>query len=363
MSSESTSLTSGALVDAAKPALRRRAHDRVARKQGEHWLVGRVSIGSLAHNRPRRAQPAYPGAPSRRPCSRTSERGLVGGGTRGTRWQQQRGRAVRRSRTATSAAASDATPVVVWVLSALALTGVILVIGQWVDARLAEDDNATNNESHTPSSVGTDYGTVALKTCFQITFDVAMLLVPYVLLRHYAPHTLLYRHYLYVVFPLWVVSLQAQPLLKERLRVLLAGEVAPEVDDATKLAKLVAQAEADKAVQADAAAAKRKRRRRPPTSGDTAVNEGFIRGNTSLPPSTVRAQRLQPDSRGTGMDTAPWSSFQQEADQTVQFSSPLLDGGGGQVAAPPPSVIEPFEFSGKGGEAAPRHTDLSALMG
>jgi hypothetical protein len=290
--------------------------------------------------------------------------GLVGGGTRGGRGGSGHSDAVPSGSRApaTSAAASDATPVVVWVLSALALTGVFLVIGQWVDARLADDNNDTNNDGHTPSAVGTDYGTVALQTCFQIVFDVAMLLVPYVLLRHYAPHTLLYRHYLYVVFPLWVVSLQAQPLLKERLRVLLAGEVAPEVDDATKLAKLVAQAEADKA-QAEADAAKRKRRRRSATSGATAVTEGFIRGHTRAPPSTVRAQRLQPDSRGAGMDTAPWSSFQQEADQTVQFSSPLLDGGGGHVAASPPAVVEPFEFSGQGGEAAPRHTDLAALMG
>ena len=47
----------------------------------------------------------------------------------------------------------------------------------------------------------------------------------------------------------------------------------------------------------------------------------------------------------------------------MQFNSPLLDGGRGQVAAPSPTVIEPFEFSGQGGEAAPRHTDLEALMG
>lgn len=243
--------------------------------------------------------------------------------------------------------------------------GVFLVIGQWVDARLADDDDDSQppqvDTPETPSSVGTDYGTVALKTCFQIVFDVAMLLVPYVLLRHYAPHTLLYRYYLYVVFPLWVVSLQAQPFLKERLRVLLAGEVVPEVDDATKLAKLVAEAEMDKA-KAEAEAAKRKRRRRSATSGATAVTEGFIRGHTRLPSSPVRAQQLQPDSRGAGMDTAPWSSFQQEADHTVQFSSPLLDGGG-QTTAPPPAVVEPFEFSGQGGEAAPRHTDLAALMG
>ena len=280
--------------------------------------------------------------------------GHVGGGTRGGR-----GRESVPSRTQhASQNDSDVAPILVWVLSALALTGVFLVIGQWVDARLADEDDTTaqTDKGDDTSSVGNDYGTIVVKTVFQIIFDVTLLLVPYMLLRHYAPHTLLYRHYLYVVFPLWVVSLQAQPLLKERLRVLLAGEVAPEVDDATKLAALVAQAEADKA-QAEADAAKRKRRRRSATSGATAVTEGFIRGQTRLPPSTVRAQRLQPDSRGTGMDTAPWSSFQQEADQTVQFSSPLLDGGGGQVAAPPPSVIEPFEFSGKGGEAAPRHTD------
>lgn len=295
--------------------------------------------------------------------------GLVGGGTRGGRGGISSDAVSSGSRVSTtSEAASDATSVAVWVLSALALTGVFLVIGQWVDARLADDVNGSQPQvdtPDTPSSVGTDYGTVALKTCFQITFNVAMLLVPYVLLRHYAPHTLLYRHYLYVVFPLWVVSLHAQPLLKERLRVLLAGEVAPEVDDATKLATLVAQAEADKAVQADAEVAKRKRRRRSAASGATAVTEGFIRGHTRLPPSPVRAQRLQPDSRGAGMDTAPWSSFQQEADHTVQFSSPLLDGGegGGHVASPPPAVVEPFEFSGQGGEAAPRHTDLAALMG
>ena len=343
-------------VDAAKPALRRRAHDRVAGQQGGHRLVGRVSIGGLIYNRPRRAHPAYPGRLLRPPCSRIS-----GSGPRGGRHARGRGSSLPSSRVRSASETRRHTRVV-WALSALALTGVFLVIGQWVDARLAEDDNDANNDSHTPSAVGTDYGTVALQTCFQIVFDVAMLLVPYVLLRHYAPHTLLYRHYLYVVFPLWVVSLQAQPLLKERLRVLLAGEVVPEVDDAAKLTKLVAQAEADKA-QAEADEAKRKRRRRSATSGATAVTEGFIRGHTRLPPSTVRAQRLQPDSRGVGMDTAPWSSFQQEADQTVQFSSPLLDGGGGQVAAPPPSVIEPFEFSGKGGEAAPRHTDLSALMG
>lgn len=288
--------------------------------------------------------------------------GLVGGGTRGGRGS---GISTSLVTASSSETVSDAKHVVVWILSALALTSVFLVIGQWVDARLADDDEGQQqvDTSGASSSVGSDYGTVVLKTCFQIAFDVAMLLVPYVLLRHYAPHTLLYRHYLYVVFPLWVLSLQAQPLLKERMRVLLAGEVVSKVDDAAKLASLVAQAEADKA-KADAVADKRKRRRRSPVAGATDVTEGFIRDHTRAPPSTVRAQRLQPDSQGTGMmDTAPWSSFQQEADQTVQFSSPLLDGvnAGGRSHS---DVIEPFEFGGKGGgEAAPRHTDLTALIG
>ena len=285
--------------------------------------------------------------------------GHVGGGTRGGR-----GRESVPSRTQhASQNDSDIAPVLVWVVSALALTGVFLVIGQWVDARLADqnDTGAQPVKGDDTSIVGNDYGAIVVKTVFQIIFNVTLLLVPYMLLRHYAPYTLLYRHYLYVVFPLWVVSLQAQPLLKERLRVLLTGEVVPEVDDATKLTALVVQAEADK-VQAEAEATKR--RKRSATSSATAVTEGFIRGHTRSPPSSVRAQRLQPDSRGAGMNTAPWSSFQQEADQTVQFSSPLLDGGeGGHVAAPPSAVVEPFEFSGQGGEAAPRHTDLAALMG
>ena len=370
MSSESTSLDQRARVRSMLQNLRFAGARTTASqdsKAGTGWLGAFQSEASPTTALDALSQ-RTPGAAVATPVfAHQRAAGLVGGGTRGGGRGGSSSEAVSSGSRApaTSTAASDATPVVVWALSALALTGVFLVIGQWVDARLAEDDNDANNDSHTPSAVGTDYGTVALQTCFQIVFDVAMLLVPYVLLRHYAPHTLLYRHYLYVVFPLWVVSLQAQPLLKERLRVLLAGEVVPEVDDAAKLAKLVAQAEADKA-QAEADAAKqRKRRRRSATSGATAVTEGFIRGHTRLPPSTVRAQRLQPDSRGAGMDTAPWSSFQQEADQTVQFSSPLLDGGGGggQVAAPPPAVVEPFEFSGQGGEAAPRHTDLAALMG
>lgn len=369
MSSESTSLDQRARVRSMLQNLRfagARTTASQESKAGTGWLGAFQSEASPTTALDALSQ-RTPGAAVATPVfAHQRAAGLVGGGTRGGRGGSSSEAVPSGARaSASSAAASDATPVVVWVLSALALTGVFLVIGQWVDARLADDNNGTNNDSHTPSAVGTDYGTVALQTCFQIVFDVAMLLVPYVLLRHYAPHTLLYRHYLYVVFPLWVVSLQAQPLLKERLRVLLAGEVVPEVDDAAKLAKLVAQAEADKA-QAEADAAKqRKRRRRSATSGATAVTEGFIRGHTRLPPSAVRAQRLQPDSRGAGMDTAPWSSFQQEADQTVQFSSPLLDGGegGGQVAAPPPALVEPFEFSGQGGEAAPRHTDLAALMG
>ena len=373
MSSESTSLDQRARVRSMLQNLRFAGARTTASqdsKGGTGWLGAFQSEASPTTALDAPSQ-RTPGAAVAAPVF-THQRaaGLVGGGTRGGRGGSSSEALPSGSRVSTtSEAASDATSVVVWVLSALALTGVFLVIGQWVDARLADDDDGSQppqvDTPDTPSSVGTDYGTVALKTCFQIVFNVAMLLVPYLLLRHYAPHTLLYRHYLYVVFPLWVVSLQAQPLLKERLRVLLAGEFAPEVDDATKLAKLVAQAEADKA-QAEADAAKqRKRRRRSATSGATAVTEGFIRGHTRLPPSAVRAQRLQPDSRGTGMDTAPWSSFQQEADQTVQFSSPLLDGGegGGQVAAPPPAVVEPFEFSGQGGEAAPRHTDLAALMG
>ena len=371
MSSESTSLDQRARVRSMLQNLRFAGARTTASqdsKAGTGWLGAFQSEASPTTALDALSQ-RTPGAAVATPVfAHQRAAGLVGGGTRGGRGGSGHSEAVPSGSCApasSTGAASDATPVVVWVLSALALTGVFLVIGQWVDARLADDNNDTNNDGHTPSAVGTDYGTVALKTCFQIVFDVAMLLVPYVLLRHYAPHTLLYRHYLYVVFPLWVVSLQAQPLLKERLRVLLAGEVVPEVDDAAKLATLVAQAEGDKA-QAEADAAKRKRRRRSAdTSGATAVTEGFIRGHTRLPPSTVRAQQLQPDSRGAGMDTAPWSSFQQEADQTVQFSSPLLDGGGGggQVAASPPAVVEPFEFSGQGGEAAPRHTDLAALMG
>ena len=322
------------------------------------------------------APPRMPGAPVATPVfAHQRAAGLVGGGTRGRggTTSTSGSRFGSASSATTSAATSDTSVIVVWIVSALALMGVFLVIGQWVDAQLVDDEEETAEKGDAgadPPSVGRDYATVALKTAFQVVFDVVLLLVPFLLLRHYANTSLLCKYYFRVVFPLWVVSLQAQPLLKERLRVLLQGEVDSDTkdDDARKLARLVALAEAD----AEAATTKRKRRgRRSHTAAsiasasqtDPTVTEGFIRGHTRAPPTTVRAQRLQPDSRGAGMmDTAPWSSFQQEADQTVEFSSPLLDGEG-SVAVSPPAVVEPFEFSGKGGEAPPRHTDLSALMG
>jgi hypothetical protein len=123
----------------------------------------------------------------------------------------------------------DAAAVATWVASVLALAGVFLVIGQWVDERLMDDEAS--------ATVGTDYATVALKTCFQIAFDVALLVVPYLLLVRYAADSLLRQYYYLVVFPLWVLSLHAQGHLRERLRVLVAGEA--EADDATKLARLV----------------------------------------------------------------------------------------------------------------------------
>jgi hypothetical protein len=233
----------------------------------------------------------------------------------------------------------DAAAVATWVASVLALAGVFLVIGQWVDERLMDDEAS--------ATVGTDYATVALKTCFQIAFDVALLVVPYLLLVRYAADSLLRQYYYLVVFPLWVLSLHAQGHLRERLRVLVAGEA--EADDATKLARLVAAAP-------KAAAA-------PPSPPQSRSRTHGQAGHEHFEPATtVRAQRRQPNPMGGGgqgtgrggdVHRAPWESFEQEATQTVQFTSPLLE----PVGSP---TNQAFASEGAG-EA--RHTDLAALLG
>ena len=315
------------------------------------------------------APPRMPGAPVATPVfAHQRAAGLVGGGTRGRggTTSTSGSRFGSASSATTSAATSDTSVIVVWIVSALALMGVFLVIGQWVDAQLVDDEEETAEKGEAgadPPSVGRDYATVALKTTFQVVFDVVLLLVPFLLLRHYANTSLLCKYYFRVVFPLWVVSLQAQPLLKERLRVLLQGEVDSDTkdDDARKLARLVAQLKRAEAAATGAAP------RSPVTHGSLhrfSVTSGPHCHRRLHPRSHARPPlpaRGAADGRGADDGHSPGRPSTGSGPD-VQFSSPLLDGGG-SVAVSPPAVVEPFEFSGKGGEAPPRHTDLSALMG
>ena len=232
-----------------------------------------------------------------------------------------------------SGSQSDSVQIVVWVASVIALTALFLIIGQWVDVQLLDDDRNTP----TYQQVGTDYSTVVLKTCFQIIFNVAILVVPFLIVRSYAKESLLCRYYFLFVFPLWVLSLHAQVHLRERLRILLQGEADP--DDATKLTRLVS--EAKRLEQFETPKQNKTHTQQPKSS--TRMGADHRGGGRS-----VRAQRLQPNSRGVAVDNAPWESFEQEAQQTVQFTSPLLD-----------HTSNPTESSE---HSAPRHTDLTELF-
>ena len=188
------------------------------------------------------------------------------------------------------------------------------------------------------SSEELDYSTLLLQTCFQIFLNMSLLLVPFLLLQHYGPSTLLYKYYFFLVFPLWVISLLGQPLLRTRLQRILD-------DEPTKKNPSYMQ---------DSAPSKppiqEKTTHVPPTKKTKSasmnqspqvipqnLHEGFIRANTRFPPQMVRQAEHTPP----------------EVETSVKFQSSLL----------PTPINEPFEFHGHGSEAKPRHTSLDDLFG
>lgn len=231
------------------------------------------------------------------------------------------------NRSSSTTSAFNGHSVLVWIISVVALGSIFLVVGQWVDTRLADD-----------SSTESDHSTLLLKTCFQIVLNMSLLLVPFLLLQHYGPSTLLYKYYFFLVFPLWVISLLGQPLLRTRLQRILDDEPRktnpssiqdrappkPPIQDTTTYVPHPKKTKSASMIQTKQAI--------PPN-----LHEGFIRAQTRpLPVIGRHAEHTPP-----------------EVETPVHFQSSLL---------PSPSN-EPFEFHGHGSEAKPRHTSLDDLFG
>lgn len=227
----------------------------------------------------------------------------------------------------TSTSAFNGHSVLVWVISVVALGSIFLVVGQWVDTRLTDD-----------SPEESDHSTLLLKTCFQIILNMSLLLVPFLLLQHYGPSTLLYKYYFFLVFPLWVISLLGQPLLRTRLQRILDDEPTKTnpssmQDSAASKPSIQETATHEPPPKKTKSASMIQTKQAIPSN----LHEGFIRSNTRFPPRMSQQAEHTPH----------------EVDTPVHFQSSLL---------PSPSN-EPFEFHGHGSEAKPRHTSLDDLLG
>lgn len=122
-----------------------------------------------------------------------------------------------------------ASSVAVFVVSVIAFTVVFVVVGQWVDGLLgtvapsdADIDTAADTTADTEP-----FGTTVAKTVGQMLINVALLIVPYFVLAHYAPHSLVYQYYP-IIGAFWVVSLHAQQQLRNRFSRILEGNAARE---------------------------------------------------------------------------------------------------------------------------------------
>lgn len=217
----------------------------------------------------------------------------------------------------------------VWLISVVALGSIFLVVGQWVDSRLA-DDSSEEEEF--------DYSTLLMQTGFQIILNMSLLLVPFILLQHYGPNTLLYKYYFFLVFPLWVIALLGQPLLKTRLkRILEDEEIKKKHPSLTQVKPPAHPIHEETTNKHQKTSPKLAHTLQPPKATSSNIHEGFIRSHTRYPAMGRLTEYTSPGSLET----------------TVDFKSPLL----------PSHSKDPFEFHGHGSEAQPRHTSLDDLFG
>ena len=219
--------------------------------------------------------------------------------------------------------------VLVWLISVVALGSVFLVVGQWVDTRLANDSSEEEEF---------DYSTLLMQTGFQIILNMSLLLVPFLLLQHYGPSTLLYKYYFFLVFPLWVIALLGQPLLKTRLkRILEDEEIKKKHPSLTQVKPPEQPIHEETTNKHQKTGPKLANTLHPPKATSSNIHEGFIRSHTRYPAMGRLTEYTSPGAFET----------------TVDFKSPLL----------PSHIKDPFEFHGHGSEAQPRHTNLDDLFG
>lgn len=98
--------------------------------------------------------------------------------------------------------------IVVFVLWIVVLTVMFIVAGQYVDTEI---NTYYNTKRKTASPL--------LLTVVQVLFNVCLLCIPYAIACVYYPDTLFCQYYL-IVAAFWVVSLHAQPHLRERFQTL-----------------------------------------------------------------------------------------------------------------------------------------------
>lgn len=97
--------------------------------------------------------------------------------------------------------------VIVFICATTALTAVFSFLGRNVDALIQNYEDTKNP--------GKDYDTHFLMLVAQLCFNVAMLVVPCVMVHKYFPDSYVCRYYL-VIAAFWTLSLHAQPFLKRR---------------------------------------------------------------------------------------------------------------------------------------------------
>ena len=230
------------------------------------------------------------------------------------------------------------TVITVWVLSVIALTAIFLVLGQWLDNQLLEHDK---DEAH----VGDEYNTIAFKTCFQILFNLVLLVMPFLLVRTYARESLLCRYYFLVVFPLWVISLHAQTNLHRRLSILVQGDI--RQTDASLL-----QLKKQRVMEQQLQILQQKQQQNNQQHQQVSNHHQQLYVDKHSQHIPVRTQRLQPNHPLPTHNT--WSNQNNNRAQAVTFQSPLLEAENHQE-----QFVNYTQFSGGNGNH--RATNISDL--
>lgn len=259
---------------------------------------------------------------------------------------------------ATNARSSQAAEICVLLASIAAFTFVFVVVGQCVDAALGDDSDSDDKQQQS-------YATLVCKVVGQMLLNVALLVVPYIVLAKYAGNSLVCRYYA-IVAAFWVVSLHAQSQLRIRFRHVLQGDTKTAAEhkqeqkqnDVHALAKHLADA-------AEAAKQKEQKRQQQQHLHDPLHREPMPFVHNAPPP---RNERLQPHADLLPPQSSPISSG---SSSSSAFASLDHHTGGasnhnglheGMMNAPPSTYdASPVQFNSND-LMQPRETDISELL-